>query len=125
MREFIRTMSVLLEIVALIPGTYMVYFCFLFLGSGNVPLVLIAILGIMGYAGLFLLLLERFVNNSLIIILLLFGVLSFVTYFTVDGLWGRMALANMHIWLFYMLPSIVAIISIVRLTIKNLKKNNN
>ena len=93
-----------------------------FLSLGNNTLTVIALLGILGYVGLFLLFLEHHVNNWLIIAFLLSGSVSFITYMTLDGLWSKIEINNFHIWLFYMLPTIVSLINIVRLINKKLKK---
>ena len=121
MKDFIH---IALQIAGFIAGTYLLWFCFLFLGSGHSALTIIAILGILGYIGLFLLFLERHINNWIIIALLLCGSASFLSYMTLDGLWSRMEFKDLPVWLFYMLPTIVALINIVRLTSESLKKRN-
>lgn len=121
MKGFLNT---ILHVAGFIMATFLMWFCLLFLTSGDGQVILISVLGILGYIGLFLLFLEHRVNHWLIITLLFCGLLSFLFFATKGDMWSEIRMDNLHLWVLYMLPSIVALINILKLLKNKFLKRN-
>ena len=82
------------------------------------------ILGILGFVGLFLLLLEHQVKGWLLILLLSSGVISMVLFLLTSGITIRFDepyFTSLIGWLLFFWPSIVALINVIRISLKYLK----
>ena len=115
-------LQLVLLISGLIPATFLAYLCLLFLTSKESSLYIIYLLGLIGYMGMFLLLLEHRVNNWLIIALLSAGILSFILFIFTMGLWDSFVMFKPPLaMLIFIWPSFIALLNITRLITKTLK----
>lgn len=124
MKDLIQTTLI---ITGLIPGSYLVYLCLLVLTSDIQGLTLSSILGILGFVGLFLLLLEHRVKDWLLILLLSSGIASLIVFLITSGITIRNRELDFDLifaWVLLIWPSIVALINIIRISLKHLIKNN-
>ena len=117
-------MKLLIQIVLLIsgflPSTYLFMLCVTFLLSDSNIVGLISFLGILGYVGIFLLFFEHCINNWLIMIFLLSGVISFLIFTSMLKLNFWNLITNIdNDWFLFVWPNIVVSYNILRLLTKN------
>ncbi|MDG1332715.1 MAG: hypothetical protein P8P74_10315 [Crocinitomicaceae bacterium] len=118
------------------PETILLVFCFLLIGNlfskGITDLesfthLAMSLMGILGYIGLILLLLEDRIKKWFIIFCLTLGIASFIIFISISGkeAWKWvLTMEEIDEWFIFVWPSIVSIISIVRITFQSLNKKN-
>lgn len=129
--------NIILIISGLIPATYLLFMCLFMIGkilsdwsfdSQSTIYLIISIFGVFGYIGLILLLLEHRIRKRLIVTFLLMGILSFIIFIYQSGTRAWNWLITMEEpdeWFIFVWPSIVAFISIIRISLRPIFMNSS
>ena len=122
--------NIILILSGIIPATFLLFMCFFMIGkimtdwsfdSQDIIYLTTSLFGIFGYAGLILLLLEHRIKRVLIVTFLLMGILSFILFVSQSGIKAWSWIITMEEpdeWFIIVWPTIVALISVIRISLK-------